>query len=779
MKLQRTVIGAFAVAMAISLNCHAATKDVPASNPLVFGNNRITLITPTLFRLESTTDGKFIDQRTMFAYDRTSLLPDSLYSVELIDAQTFNQNQKDIKIHKEWEKGKHPVYRITTPALRIEYVDDGHPFSTSNLTAFYTNHGKEKVFTIRQIARGNLGGPIETLDRVSGEVPLGDGLLSTSGWYVIDDNRADFLDKDGWISPRPYLPNHLHDLYCFIYGSDYKAALKSLGAISGRTPMTRKWVHGVWYSKYHDYSADEFLGVIDEYHRHGYPLDNVVLDMGWHTNIATNGLGHNGKRYWTGYTWNRELIPDPKALIDTIHAMGLTLTLNDHPHDGLRPGEENYPAFARELGYDPDGEDIPQFDASSRRYMDALFRHAHGPTDKMGLDLWWVDWQQNYIYPYLFGTNTRTLQWLNEIFYRNSCRDGKRGATYSRWGGWGDHRHPFHFSGDAYTNWETLAFEIKLTIASGNAGCFFWAHDIGGHKEVGGAELLTRWVQFGTMSAALRIHSSRTREYDRRPWLCRDSVAERAMHAAYRLRSEMMPYTYSSVRQTCTEMIPLTRPMYIDYPEMKEALKYGKQYMYGDLLLTAPIDKEGSGPDRTASQTVWFPAGDEWFDFFTHEKHAGGSIAEIAKPLESFPLFVKAGHVLPMQPFTERPASETPAALVLRVYPSATDCSNTYELYEDDGISMDYDTGAYATTGLSYGRNGQWHTVEIGATQGRYAGQPEKRAYLIEAGTEKPCDITVNGRKAGAEYDKDRNIYLVRVPESSVRKNITVRYRYN
>lgn len=775
MNLKKLMLGA-AVAAGVSMQVYGGSRvmqstgenqpmrETAMTNPLVFGHNRLTLITPTLFRLESTTDGRFIDERTMFAYDRTSLLADSLYSVE--------------KIEEEGIGSQYPVYRITTPALRIEYVDDGHPFSTSNLTAYFNYRGKEKKFTIRQIQRGNLGGPIETLDRVKSEVPLGNGLLSTDGWHVIDDNRADFLDSDGWISPRPYMPGHLHDFYCFVYGTDYRAALRSLGAISGRTPMTRKWVHGVWYSKYQDYSTEELLEVIDGYRRHGYPLDNAVLDMGWHTNILDNGTGHNGKRHWTGYTWNRNLISDPKALIDTIHSMGLTLTLNDHPHDGLRPGDERYADFARSLGYDPEGKEIPQFDSGSRRYMEALFRYGHGPTDSLGLDLWWVDWQQNYIYPYVAGTNTRTLPWLNEIFYRHSLRNGKRGATYSRWGGWGDHRHPLHFSGDAYTNWDMLAFEIKLTIASGNAGCFFWAHDIGGHKETGGGELLARWVQFGAMSAALRIHSSRTPEYDRRPWLCGDSLAERSMYAAYRLRSEMMPYTYTSVRQTHDEMVPLTRPMYIDYSGSKEALRYGKQYMYGDLLLTAPIDTIGTGSERMASQTVWFPDGDEWYDFFTHEKHAGGTVAEISKPLESFPLFIKAGWIMPMQPFTMRPASEIPHALVLRVYPSSDDCSNLFSLYEDDGTSMEYEKGRYSRTGLRYERSGEWHSVSVLPAEGEYDGQPEKRSYRLELGTEKPCDVTVDGRKARIGFDDVKNIYTVDIPATPVRKSITVRYRY-
>lgn len=119
-------------------------------NPIVLGNNRITLITPTLFRLESTTDGKFIDNRTMLAYDRTQLLADSLYTVEKLDDEK---------------------YRITTPAIRIEYIHRGESFSSANLVAYFKYNGKEKHFTIRQIAHGNLGGPIETLDRVAKEVP--------------------------------------------------------------------------------------------------------------------------------------------------------------------------------------------------------------------------------------------------------------------------------------------------------------------------------------------------------------------------------------------------------------------------------------------------------------------------------------------------------------------------------------------------------------------------------------------------------------------------------
>src|SRR3712207_4257658 len=157
------------------------------------------------------------------------------------------------------------------------------------MNIFYQKNGKEAKFTNRFILKNNLGGPVETLDRVTKEIPMNDGILSKDGWYIIDDQRGDLI-VNGWLKPRN-TTTHLQDQYCFIYGNDYKAALASLGAISGHVPMTRKYIHGVWYCRYWDYTSDEFLDIIRGYDRHDFPLDNIVFDMGWHTNDATTGTG--------------------------------------------------------------------------------------------------------------------------------------------------------------------------------------------------------------------------------------------------------------------------------------------------------------------------------------------------------------------------------------------------------------------------------------------------------------------------------------------------------
>ena len=744
--MRRTLLACLTLVQAVL--CFA---QLPKANPMVFGNNRLTLITPTLLRLEYATDGKFVDAPTMFAANRSSLLPMSELTVK--------------------ELGNN-CYEIRTAALRIWFRNDGYPFSTSNLKVYYQLDGKEKTFTNRFVLGKNLGGPVETLDRVTEAIPMNDGLLTRSGWYMIDDNRGDLL-VNGWLQPRD-TRTHLQDQYCFIYGNDYRAALASLGAVSGHVPMTRKYMHGVWYCRYWDYTADEFLGIIHDYDNNQFPLDNLVFDMGWHTNDATEGTGHNGHLNWTGYTWNRKLIPNPAALIDSIHKLGVTVSLNDHPHDGIRPNEDIYPAYAKATGLQPGEKSL--FNLSDSTYMKNFFTFAHRPSEKMGVDFWWLDWQQNYLYPYVPGTHTTTLSWINQLYYRDSEQGGLRGCNYSRWGGWGDHRHPLWFSGDAQANWPMLAFEVKLSAQSGNAGCYYWIHDTGGFRGKNNPELTTRWTQFSTLSAALRVHSTKDASLDRRPWISGD-LETRANRRMYHLRSELMPYVYSSVWQTHKTMVPLNRAMYIDYGNQPESYENEQEFTFGDIIMAAPITSPGKGANLVAAQKVWFPRGENWFDFFNHQRYEGGQTLNIEKSLMEFPMYVKGGWVLPMQPYTRRPATTPLETLVMRVYPAGRTADNVYALYEDDGITLDYEKGASATTRLQYIEKGNRRMVVVHPAQGNYKGQVNKRAYRLQlAGFGKIDNVKVNGRKVATTYDANLKLNIVDIASTSIRERVTIEF---
>ncbi len=742
----------FAMALVFALPLYAE------QGPIVLRNKRISIISPTLMRLEYADGGKFVDEQTYFAQNRPTNTP-----------YTITREADDWVV-------------ITAPKFTIRVQDDNLPFAQCNTQITFQHNGKDVKLHGTSRPNRNLKGAISTLDRVSGPVERQNGILTRNGYYVYEDTNTDLI-VDGKLQRRD-TQNHLQDLYYFIYSTDFAAAFRDLGTVSGHVPMTRKFIHGVWYCRWWDYTAKEFLEVLDGYKEYNFPIDNLVFDMAWHSTDATRGMGASRRSYWTGYTWNKELIPDPKALIDEIHRRGVTVSVNDHPHDGIRPHEAAYPEFMKAMGADTTNNNILLFDPSNEKYMENFFRYAHHPSEDIGVDFWWLDWQQNRIFKYVRGTSTTILQWINRLWYKDSERKGLRGAGYSRWAGLGDHRHPIQFSGDAYANWKVLAFEVDLTSTSGNQGCYYWAHDIGGFYGGTDPELYARWTQFGAVSAALRIHSTRKAELDRRPWLW-GKEAEESMRRSYHFRSQLMPYVYSSVRTTHETMLPLNRAMYINYPEVAEAYKQPQQFLFGDILLAAPITSPKSEETGLASQKVWFPKNKNekakeavWYDFFTHERHEGGQTKTISKDLNSFPLYVKAGCPLPMQPYTDRPASTPLTTLILRTYPSAVGGSGEFTLYEDDGISLDYEKGAYAKTKLQYSRTEikgkKASVITIAAAQGRYKGQVMQRNYRLELPCITPKSAVCNGKKLKPVWDKKLNCWVVTTPTFSIEDEVKV-----
>ena len=191
------------------------------ANPVIIGNSRFTFITNQLVRMEYAQNGHFLDDPTLFAIDRST-------------------ECKDVKVE---EKSK-DHYVLSTPVMRIEYYADGFPFGQTNLHVYFKNgeEAKEKHWYIASRQSKNLLGALTTLDEVDGPVDRQEGLLSRDGWYLINDTGKEVL-RDGWVSARD--KDHVQDLYLFVYGNDYKSALRSLRVVSGPAPMPRKYVHGI------------------------------------------------------------------------------------------------------------------------------------------------------------------------------------------------------------------------------------------------------------------------------------------------------------------------------------------------------------------------------------------------------------------------------------------------------------------------------------------------------------------------------------------------------
>ena len=674
---------------------------------VIHGIVRISVITARLVRCEIDPDGIFCDDPTAFAVNRA--YDGCRYSVT------------------ETEDG----VTVSTDYMTVTYQPDGvATFTPHNLYGALSG----KPWKYGDANENNLGGTLSTLDGVEGYVDVEKGLLSKDGWFVLD-NSEDLVLDGGWIKANYQRKGK--DLYLFAYGTDYQEALRTLFYVSGKPALPRKYTFGSWYSRWWPYSDEEILQIVEEYDANDFPLDIMVIDMDWHhhdwtceetpdgqKHRATYGYGHAGNLGWTGYSWNRNLVKEPEKMLRQLHDRGIYVTLNDHPHDGIRTHEDGYSGFMRDMGLDPTSKVNLEFDLSDPKYMEAFFRNAHEPLEAAGIDFWWLDWQQDHLKPFIKGTQARHLRWLNPCYFRHTAKNGHRGISYSRWSGFGDQKYPIYFSGDTKSTWECLQFQVGFTAQSSNAGLFFWGHDTGGFYGDRDPEMYVRWTQFTGFSACLRVHSQRDEALDRRPWTWGAEAAD-AMRKIYHIRAQLMPYIYSIAYQTHDQGIPMIKPMYIEYPEVAQAYENPQQYLFGEGFLCAPITTPMEG--GKATQKVWIKEG-TYFDWFTGVKYESG-MHLFQCPLDQFPLLVKGGTPIPMQPYTNRMASASARQLIIRCYPGK---EGAFTLYEDDGISDKYLDGECLKTEITYRNTDGEINLTIAPRGKGFQGMPQNRDYRIE-----------------------------------------------
>jgi alpha-glucosidase (family GH31 glycosyl hydrolase) len=645
---------------------------------------RFTVLTPRLLRLEYSPNGRFEDRPSQAFWYRRQPVPE------------FSWGE---------ENGR---YHLRTAFLHLEYTPDPAGFSGDSLTIRLKESGV--LWRYGQSDPANLRGTTRTLDEADGPIQLEEGLLSRSGWAVYDDTRRLVFDDEGWLELRR-APAGYRDLYFFGHGHDYAATLADFARVAGPAPMIPRWALGNWWSRYWAYSADELLALMDEFTARETPLAVCIVDMDWH--ITDTGNQSSG---WTGYTWNRALFPDPPAFIAELHRRGLKTALNLHPAEGIHPHEAQYPALARALDLDPDeGEPIP-FNIVDPDFARPYFELLHHPQEADGVDFWWMDWQQGELSG-LPGLDP--LWWLNHLHFYDLARDGgKRPFVFSRWGGLGNHRYPIGFSGDTVVSWASLAFQPRFTATAANVNYGWWSHDIGGHMfGVEEAELYLRWVQFGLFSPILRLHSTKNRFHERRPWGY-DAETERLACAALRLRHAFIPYLYTMAWHNHIEHCPLVRPLYHDYPTHEAAYHCPDQYSFGSELLVAPFISPMDPDTRQSRVRVWLPPGD-WFDFFRGDWYAGESWTAVYGGLSDIPVFAKAGAIVPL---AVGDGLANPALLVVHLFPGA---DNTFALYEDDGL-----TGRSLLPLRQHWSPEEW-TVTIGPVGGETDHLPERRAVAL------------------------------------------------
>lgn len=212
----------------------------------------------------------------------------------------------------------------------------------------------------------NLKGTARTLDEVNGACELGDGLMSVWGCAILDDSKSLLIDESGWVRPRE---KEVQDLYFFAYGHDYRECLQDFYYLCGKTPMLPRFALGNWWSRYHKYTEQSYMELMERFDSENVPFTVAVIDMDWHL-VDINPKYGSG---WTGYTWNREFFPEPERFLNWLHERGMKTTLNVHPADGVRAHEEMYPQMAEAMGIDPTTEEPINFDIADKKFLEEYF----------------------------------------------------------------------------------------------------------------------------------------------------------------------------------------------------------------------------------------------------------------------------------------------------------------------------------------------------------------------------------------------------------------------
>lgn len=478
-----------------------------------------------------------------------------------------------------------------------------------------------------------------------------------------------------------------------VAANDPAAVMRAYAAITGLPEMPPLWSLGYQQSHRTLGPPEEILAEARRFRSAQMPCDAMIYlgtgfcDNGWNTD--------NGE-----FTWNARAFPDPAGAIDALHRDGFKMVLHVVIEGHHLTGRVTDPCTVTPRlpsGRLPDGTWPPDREVP-------CYWPYHKPLVDLGVDGWWPDQGDGFDAPSRLARNRMYFEG------QQLWRPNRRVYALHRNGFAGMQRYAtFLWSGDIQSRWETLATHVSVAINAALSGIPYWGTDIGGFvatEELTG-ELYARWFQFGAFNTLFRSHGRDWRMHTPFGWAdgdrgvpetaawhpdpasLKDPRVEPICRKYLDLRYRLTPYLYSAVHTACTTGMPILRALWLHYPDDPAAVARGDQYLYGRDLLVAPVVERGATMRR-----LYLPKG-RWYDFWTGAAVDGGR--EITRPvdLETLPLYVRAGAILPLGPKRQHLADGDTAPEELVVHPGA---DGRFVLYEDDGETFDHRRGRFRLT---------------------------------------------------------------------------------
>ncbi|MCC9168766.1 glycoside hydrolase family 31 protein [Pontibacter harenae] len=574
--------------------------------------------------------------------------------------------------------------------------------------------------------------------------------------------------------------------YYFMYGPTFGSLLGSYTSLTGKSPLLPAFALGLHVGTYsggtwgHEAeTSDKYVVELGrKFRTYGIPADILHLDSTWRI------FGKQGGKGATSFEW-RPTFQNPKGMFDSLYAMNFKM-IRLHLRPRFDNGNQlNLLAMAQEKGFvypeqNSPGEFVNFFDQNAvnwwwengvKRIADegamflktdegSAFGGLANESEKVGPTGEDIKWKHN-IFPVIY---------TKASFEKFQEHNGIRGMAHTREGYAGIQRYPFIWAGDWPSEWQYFAPVIKAGLNIGLSGVSNWSHNMGGFEHVADPELYIRWVQFGMFSPIAHLLGMEHPTY-KEPW----NYGEDALRNFKKydlLRYRLIPYMYSNAYINHTTGVPLMRALVLEHQDDPNVYDVADQYLFGNNLLVNPVTTKGA-----KTRTVYLPEG-TWFDYWTGKQYSGRQYVHVLTPLDTIPIFAKGGAIIPMQPEMKYYGEKPVNTITLDVFPFG---SSRFELYEDDGKSLNYKQGDYALTEISSILSDAGLELAIQKPKGKY--KVPAHNYLTKVHWNKakaPASITENGKKvsavanavalengAGWYYDSQSNLLWIKTKRSN------------
>lgn len=512
---------------------------------------------------------------------------------------------------------------------------------------------------------------------------------------------------------------------------------------TGEAPMLPSWALGYIHCRERFHSQEELLATARRFREEGIPIDLIVQD--W--------------QYWGKYGWNamkfdEEFYPDPTQMVSELHDMDMKLMLSVwskiDPASDL--GKE-----AQDLGlFIPETTWIDFFDPEASEFY---WKNFSEKLLSIGIDAWWQDATEpenddlegrRIMKGAEPGERYRNIypNMVNKTVYEGLRQDDpeRRAMIFTRSGFSGIQRYgAVLWSGDVGNDWQTLRYQIAAGLNFVSTGLPWWTYDAGGFFRPGDQytnaayiERLIRWVQAGTFLPLMRVHGYMS---DTEPWNY-GPEAQRIITDYIRLRYTLMPYIYSEAAQVTLSGSTIMRPFVFDFPTDEEALKQDGSYMFGKSILVSPVMDSG-----VSEWKVYLPENQAgWYDWWTGEKIDGGQYVAAKVDIETIPVYIKGGSIVPTGPDRQHVTDNADGPVTVNIYPGA---DATFTLYEDEGDNYNYENGSYST--IRFVWNDADRTLTIEGRQGSFDGMVTERTFIANLlGTTQT--ITYDGHPVALQF---------------------------